>query len=61
MGYPWAGKEIENPTQTHAWRGLVLAFRLSRGLGRHSIADGRYSCGSIGDAHYPNCEYLSKD
>jgi hypothetical protein len=25
MGYPWAGKEIENPTQTHAWRGLAVS------------------------------------
>jgi hypothetical protein len=22
VGCPWAGKEIENPTQTRVWRGL---------------------------------------
>jgi hypothetical protein len=23
VGCPWAGKEVENPTQTRAWRGLI--------------------------------------
>jgi hypothetical protein len=23
VGLPWAGKEMENPTQTHVWRGLT--------------------------------------
>jgi hypothetical protein len=30
VGCPWAGKEIENPTQTHVWRGLLASVVLSR-------------------------------
>jgi hypothetical protein len=30
VGYPWAGKENENPTQTHAWRGLAPAPMLRK-------------------------------
>lgn len=26
VGCPWAGKEIENPTQTRVWRGLVVLY-----------------------------------
>jgi hypothetical protein len=32
VGCPWAGKEIENPTQTRVWRGLLLV-----GRGRFSL------------------------
>jgi hypothetical protein len=28
VGYPWAGKEVGNPTQTCAWRGLVLKVHI---------------------------------
>jgi len=28
VGCPWAGKEIENPTQTRVWRGLLSGCSL---------------------------------
>ena len=29
LGNPWAGKEIEYPTQTRVWRGLGTVIHLS--------------------------------